>query len=145
MKHLVFTLVLLLSVQFSALADNDKPIRFEELPDKAKTFITTYFSDVEIALTKKESDFFGKSYEVIFVNGNKVEFDRGGDWTDVNCKFTEVPQGIVPQPIVNYVRNNYGEVRIVSIDKDKRDYEVELSSGIELTFDKKFNLIDIDY
>ena len=28
--------------------------------------------------------------------------------------------------------------------RDKRDYEVKLTNGLELTFDLKFNLIDID-
>ena len=28
--------------------------------------------------------------------------------------------------------------------RDSRDYEVKLSNGLELTFDLKFNLIDID-
>lgn len=35
-------------------------------------------------------------------------------------------------------------VRRPVIHRDKRDYEVKLTNGLELTFDLKFNLIDID-
>ena len=38
----------------------------------------------------------------------------------------------------------YPDTSVVQIDRDKRDYEVKLTNGLELTFDLKFNLIDID-
>ena len=43
-----------------------------------------------------------------------------------------------------YVSGHYPDASIVQIDRDKHDYEVKLSNGLELTFDLKFNLIDID-
>ena len=81
---------------------------------------------------------------VIFTDGNKVEFDKKGNWTEVNCKFSVVPQGIIPAPIQKYVTTNYADAKILKIERDKADYEVKLSNGWELKFDSKFNLIDID-
>lgn len=39
---------------------------------------------------------------------------------------------------------NYPKNKIVAIDRDRRDYEVELDNGLDLKFDLKFRLIDID-
>ena len=39
---------------------------------------------------------------------------------------------------------NYPKNKITSIDRDRRDYEVELDNGLDLKFDLKFRLIDID-
>ena len=35
-------------------------------------------------------------------------------------------------------------VTIVKIERDKRGYDVKLSSGMELEFDTNYNLVDID-
>ena len=51
---------------------------------------------------------------------------------------------IVPQQIRDYVTKNYPKNKIVAIDRDRRDYEVELDNGLDLKFDLKFRLIDID-
>jgi sRNA-binding protein len=128
----------------TVFADNDKPITVDQLPATAKQFITTYFSGAKVSLAKMETEIFDKSYEVVFTDGNKVEFNSKGEWKDVDCKFTQVPERIVPQQIKTYVVTNYKDVKIVEIDRDRRDYEVKLSNGLELKFDLKFNLIDID-
>ena len=66
------------------------------MPQKAQQFIKQHFAGSNIAMAKVESDFLQKSYDVIFTDGNKVEFDKKGNWTEVNCKFSVVPQGIIP-------------------------------------------------
>ena len=69
-----------------AFADNDRPIQIGQLPTKAQTFLSTYFKSSKVALAKQETDLFSKSYDVIFTTGEKVEFDKSGDWTEVSCK-----------------------------------------------------------
>ena len=85
-----------------------------------------------------------KSYDVIFIDGNKVEFDRNGVWTNVDCKYTEVPEGIVPGEIAGYVKEHFKDVKIVQIEKEDRRYEVELSNGVDLKFNNSFKLLDVD-
>ena len=132
MKKLVFLLVCLFTLQTVARADDDKPIQVTQMPQPAQQFI------------KMESDFFYKSYEVIFTNGNKVEFGKNGNWEEVNCKYTSVPTAIIPTTIQKYVTTNYPDTRVLKIERDKKEYEVQLSNRVELKFDLKFNLIDID-
>ena len=82
MKKLVFLLVCLFTLQTVARADDDKPIQVTQMPQLAQQFIKQHFSDSKVALAKMESDFLYKSYEVIFTNGDKVEFDNKGNWED---------------------------------------------------------------
>nr|WP_294480121.1 PepSY-like domain-containing protein [uncultured Bacteroides sp.] len=144
MKKLVFLLVCLFTLQTVARADDDKPIQVTQMPQTAQQFIKQHFADSKVALAKMESDFFYKSYEVIFTDGNKVEFDKKGDWTEVDCKYGAVPVAVIPAAIKQYVTTNYPDANILKIERDKKDYEVKLSNRIELKFDLNFNLIDID-
>lgn len=144
MKKLLILLTCLFATHTLVKADNDKPIQVSQMPQKAQTFIQHHFGDCKVAMAKMESDFLQKSYDVIFTNGNKVEFDRQGNWTEVNCKFTVVPEELVPAAIRRYVAENYPDTKIVKIELDRNDYEVQLSSGWELKFDTDFQIIDID-
>ena len=145
MKKLVFLLVCLFTLQTVARADDDKPIQVTQMSQPAQQFIKQHFADSKVALAKMESDFFYKSYEVIFTNGDKVEFDNKGNWEEVNCKYSSVPTAIIPAAIQKYVTTNYPDAKILKIERDKKDYEVKLSNRTELKFDLKFNLIDIDF
>ncbi len=144
MKKIIVSLAALIMASGAAFADNDKPITVDQLPATAKQFISDYFPDAKVSYAKIDKEIFDKNYEVVFTNGNKVEFNAKGEWKDVSCKFTQVPEGITPQQINSYVATNYQDTKIVEISRDKRDYEVQLSNGLELTFDLKFNLIEID-
>ena len=77
-------------------------------------------------------------------DSNKVEFGKNGNWEEVNCKYTSVPTAIIPTTIQKYVTTNYPDTRVLKIERDKKEYEVQLSNRVELKFDLKFNLIDID-
>lgn len=125
-------------------ADNEVPVTVNELPTTAQTFINTHFKDKKVALAKKETGFFELSYDVIFTDGNKLEFDRNGNWKEVNCKYSSVPAAVVPQQISDYVKANYAGINILSIEKDDREYEVRLANRVELTFTLQFQLLDID-
>ena len=144
MKKLVLFLVCLFAIQAAVWADDDKPIKVEQMPQRTQQFIKKHFSDSSIALAKMESGFFSKSYDVIFTNGNKAEFDKKGEWKEIDCKYSQVPTGIIPTAIQNYVNKQYPNTKVLKIEKDDRGYEVKLSNGWELKFDKKFNVIDID-
>lgn len=145
MKKLTFILVCLFSVCFTTLrADNEKPIPVTQLPDAAQQFIKQHFADRKVALAKVETEFMSKSYEVIFSDGDQIEFDGNGNWKEIDCKFSSVPAAAIPSRIMEYVREHYPDATVLKIDKDRREYEVKLSNRVELSFDMKFNLTDID-
>ena len=145
MKKLFTLLVVtLLTGVGVAFADNDKAIDFNQLPEKAQKFIKTHFPNYEISYAKEDADFFYSEYEVMLVNGTKLEFTSSGDWKDVESRVGEVPAAIVPKQIKEYVGKKYPDAKILKIDRENANYDIELSNRLELTFDKKYRLIDID-
>ncbi|MBE6276498.1 MAG: hypothetical protein E7096_09210 [Bacteroides sp.] len=145
MKKFVLLLVTLVSFSFTSMADDDKPIRVSEMPRQAQKFIETHFKGQTVALAKMETDFMSKSYDVIFTNGDKLEFDKKGHWTKVDCEHSQVPTAVLPVAIQKYIGQHYGRSKVKQIElTDRKGYEVELSNGVELKFNKKFQVIDID-
>ena len=52
---------------------------------------------------------------------------------------------VLPNAINQYVKTNYAGQKVLKIEKEDRGgYEIKLSGGLELGFDKRFQLIDID-
>ena len=145
MKKIVFLFISLFAMNFVALAGNDKPIQVSEMPKAAQLFIKNHFADLSVAMAKVETDFLDKNYDVVFTNGNKVEFDKKGNWTNVDCEHTQVPVAILPEAIRQYVAKNYPDAKVLKIEVTARKgYDVELSNGFELEFDKRMNVIDVD-
>ena len=143
MKKLVLLLVCVFTASM-AMADNDKPIQVNQLPAKAQTFISTYFKNSKVALAKQESELFYKSYDVVFTNGDQLEFDKDGEWTEVKCRQSEVPSPIIPEAISSYVKTNYPDAKILEIERDRKEYEIKLSNRWEIKFDSQMRVIDID-
>ena len=143
-----FTIILaslaLMASTLTAFAGNDRIITVAEFPAVSQQFIKAHFAGVEVSYAKVDEEMFDKDYKVVFVNGSKVEFAKNGQWTDVDCKYGEVPAAIVPQQIRDHVAQHFAGRKIVSIDRDKRGYEVKLDNGLELKFDLKFRLIEVD-
>lgn len=135
--------LLLFSVT-SAYADNDRPIQFNQLPAAAQQFVNTYFPDQKVSFAKEERDFMEVSYEVMFTNSIKIEFTGSGEWKEVKCKYSTLPEGIVPQPIVDYVNASFPGVSIYAIERGYRTVEVNLTNGLELTFNSSYELVDMD-
>lgn len=143
MKKILVLLVGLFIVSTGVRADDDRPIRFDQLPVKAQAYVKKYFPQEKVALAKMEKDFFDKKYEVIFGNSSKVEFFKDGTWKEVDCKYSAVPEAVIPEAILRYVKATYPGHKIVKIEKEDRRYEAKLANGMKLEFDNKFNLIDI--
>lgn len=143
MKKLAVLFVSLFAAH-AVFAATDRPIQVTELPQAAQQFLTANFPNVKVALVTEDSDILEKSYEVTFNTVDKVEFDRAGAWTEVKCKNSEVPAAVIPAQIAQFVANTYPGAKILSIERDRHRYEIELSNGWEIKFDTNFNVIDID-
>lgn len=144
MKKLATLLLCLVALCTTACADNERPIQVSQLPAIAQQFIQKHFAGNKVALAKVDNELLSKNYEVIFSNGDKVDFDSKGNWEEIDCKFSSVPTAAIPAPIQKYIQENYPGETVKKIEKDRKEYELKLSNRVELTFDTKFNLIDID-
>lgn len=122
---------------------SDKPVNFYDLPEVSIDFIKEHFNEGEVSYTEIDKELFSKSYVVYFADGSKIEFDKEGNWEDI-CSKNEVPEGAVPVLITSYVKDKHPLAKIVEIERDKKNYEIELDNGIEIKFDLDFNVIDYD-
>ena len=144
MKKIILAIACVFTLVTNACADNYQPISQTQLPEKAQTFLATYFPKAKISLARKEIDVMELSYDVIFTDGCKVEFDRKGNWTEVDCLTHPLPSGIVPEAISKVIRAQYPDAQVTKIERDHRETDVKLTNRVELTFNKHMQLVDID-
>ena len=144
MRIVMIAICCMMSFNIVANAGNDKPINVNELPAKAQTLLSKHFKGQKVMLATIESGVVSRSYDVVLRNGTKLEFDKKGNLTEIDCKQGIVPSQLIPQPIKNYLKENYPAQAVKKIEMNKKEYEVELTNRIDLTFNKHFQLIDID-
>ena len=127
------------------LADNDKMITREELPEKAQVFIDKHFANVDVLYVKAERDMgIVTSYDVVLDGDVKIEFNRSGEWTSVDCGRSQVPNGVLPKGVLDYVTKRFAKAYVVEIEKDVMGYDVKLSNDLDLEFDKNGKFLRVD-
>ena len=145
MKKVILIILAVFSLGvITAKADNERVITKDALPAKAQQFIDAHFATTKISYIKEDRDLFDHNYELVFVDGSKIEFGRNGEWVEVDCRYNSVPQSVIPAAIKEYVKKNFPDVKIVEIERKRGNYEVNLSNKLELVFDKKLRIKGID-
>lgn len=132
--------------QFNYTGDTNpaKAITVEQLPDTSFTFLEQFFPGIEVVYAEKDEDDGIITYELTLADGTEIEVDANGNWIEIECFRRALPDGIVPQPIVDYVAQNYPNGVIVTIERDDNGYEIELRDGTELKFDNDLNFVGGD-
>ena len=143
-RKLMIAICCMVSCNMVANAGNDKPISVNALPVKAQTLLSNHFNNQKVMLATIESGVGSRSYDVVLQNGTKLEFDKKGNLKEIDCKLGIVPALLIPQAIKNYLKDNNAGQSVKKIEMNKNEYEVELTNGLDLTFNKHFQLIDID-
>lgn len=145
MKKIMLTAALLFAGITASLADNDRPIALDKLPAAAQTFLKTHFADLTLAYAVEDPKFVGSEYEVTYTDRTEVDFRPNGEWSSVERRYAAVPASVVPTQISDYVaKSSFPNQYIKKIERDAYTWEIELSNGIEIKFDKEFRVIDID-
>lgn len=140
-KALVFALFIGIALTNTS-CNNDKKTK------AINDFVRVYFPDTEVIANIKD----GLDCDVTLSDYTQIGFDGNLfgklEWDEVDCRHaslsTTVPTALVPAEITNYVNRIHGSQSVTKISKDNRGWEIELSNGIEIEFDKKFNVIDFD-
>ena len=144
MKKIILTLLLIVAGFGAANADK-YTIDRSQLPESAQEFLTKYFPKSKVGMIKVDRHLLKKTdYDVKLVNGTKIEFNNAGKWTSVDCQTREVPQDLILKPIRNYVAKNFPDVKIVKIEKDFVGFDIELSDGVGVKFDRLGNFKSVD-
>ena len=136
-KHLALSLLLAATAIGSAQAFDKYTINRDDLPQAAREFLTEHFPKGRVSMVKTDKHLLKKTdYDVKLVNGTKIEFNNAGKWTSVDCKTREVPASLIIKPIRNYIKKNFPDTYVTKIEKKTFGFEIELSDGIELKFDR---------
>lgn len=143
----IITLALVAIIAIGSASAKDKVTRdINQLPTAARSFIKKHFSSSPVSHIKIDSKAFGgANYDVILNNGTEIEFDKNGAWKEIDCGGYSVPSVLIMQPIRAYVQKNYKGKNIVKVEVDKNKYELRLSDGTELEFDRAGKFLRVDY
>lgn len=116
MKKVLSILVLaIVAVQFAFAGDViTKDVK--ELPLTARNFINQYFSKPQISYIKIDSEFLSKKYEVTLTDRTEIDFDKKGNWMEVDCKKNAVPAALIPASVKDYVKANFPNEIITEIE-----------------------------
>lgn len=145
MKKMFLLLVIVVLAVMPMMADNDRVITKEELPEKAQMFLTRHFDTLGVLYAKADRDMgVVTSYDVVLEENVKIEFNRTGDWTSVDCDRGEVPESVLPQGVLDYVRKRFARAYVVEIERDAMGYDVKLSNDLDLEFDKNGKFLRVD-
>lgn len=147
MKKILSLLVLLVAVVQFALAGDVITKDVMKLPVAARSFVSQHFSKSPISHIKIDSEMMqSRAYEVKLENGTEIDFDSKGNWVEVDCKKAAVPASLVPAFIGQYLKSNgYQSQSVTKIERDRKGYEVELGSGLDLKFSKNGKLRKADH
>lgn len=143
MKRFISFLFVLLLCVGAACASPDRPISKEQLPATAQQFLQEYFADVEVTLAHEDGDIVRREYDVMLDDGTHIEFAADGRWLEIESR-EALPRGIVPPSIVTYTAKHYPSLTIHRIERSRREWEVSLSNGVEIRFNRRFSVISID-
>lgn len=144
MKKLVLMVVLAFSL-IACESQEKRNVEFSSLPQKSQQFVNQHFSDKTILAVLLDKELFDKQYEVVFTDGSKIEFDKKGNWEEVECKLSPgVPLTFVPTNMVSYLKTNFAHTFVESISIEHKRYEVELNNDLELVFDTNGNYLFLD-
>ena len=137
---LLMAMVMTMSLTMSA-DDDDRVITFEQLPQAAQAFHKAHFAAKAPLLVTADWDDFTIHYE----SGDKVEFDRSGNWKDIECYNSKVLAEAIPEQISAYLSQNYPGKSVIKLERHRSVYEVKLNNGMEIEFNRNFQVIDMDY
>lgn len=146
MKKILFAAFLLVAGIFTASADDrERPINIDQLPKNAQAFLAENFKDLKVAFASENPKYVGSEYEVVYTDRTEVDFNTDGEWESVERRYDAVPASIVPANISDYVANMGMDGQYIrKIERGRYTWEVELSNGLEIKFDKQFNVIGYD-
>lgn len=153
-KNIFLLVVLMFSFIIAACSDddNDKVIKFSEIPTSSQEFIAGHFGyggifdDSEIRRVKVESN---GDFEVILKNSVEVDFYANGVWKEIDLNGQDIPQSIImllPAKALEYIGLKYPTAVIEEIEKqgaysDTQGFKIELRGDRDIYFDYLGNVL----
>jgi len=139
------TICLIAGLIFGLSANAQKTvIKKEALPANAQAFLKTHFGSKKPSYILEDKEILSTEYKVQFDNKTEIEFDKKGNWKEVDAKDNKIPSSIIPKKIASYVKTNFPKEKITKIELGSSGYETKLTNGLELKFNLKGDFTKID-
>lgn len=145
-KFLSLLLLAIVAAQFSFAKDVITK-DMNQLPLPARNFINRHFTKPELSHIKIDKEMMESTkYEVVLMDGTETEFDSQGNWEEVSAKKGQVvPVTIVPGFAVDYLKvHKFTNEGVRKVERNRKGYEIELSTGVSFKFDNKGRFIKAD-
>lgn len=144
-KYILAALAVASLAAVPMVASNDRVITLAELPRIAQDFASKYFAAKQLGVVTLDNEVVSKTYDLIYADGTKLEFDGKGNWTEVSVPHgSSIPTGIVPAAIVSDLAKRFPQQSVQHIERKRRGYELELSNGLDLVYNSKGRFVRID-
>ena len=131
-------------LSLTACADHYQLIKYSELPTLAQTFIQKHFNQEDISHIERDREGIHYEYNVYLKNATEIDFDHQGNLQSIDCKRTNVPEGIVPEVIMSFISLHHPNLFVIEYVIDYRHQTVELNNEIELIFDREGHFLRMD-
>ncbi len=131
MKRKLLTMVIFLALGFVSQA-RDIKVTINDLPAKAREFISTYFANRNVVSVMKDLD--DNEFTVRLDDNTKIDFDRKGEWLDLDNKVNCLTTAFLAPQITNYLETSHAGFCVSDIDKERSRVKVELNNNVELVF-----------
>lgn len=135
-KLMLFTLVFAITTSFCFA--KDKIIAPKDLSNDVQIFLQEHFPDTAVKFAEEEKG----EYEIRLEDGTEIEIKKNATWGTIESR-NPLPTTLLPDAAVEYISAEYPNDYIVEIEKNRRNYEVKLSSGWELLFKTDGSFIKI--
>lgn len=145
LKKIFIAIVAVIGLSVSAKASDTFAHDASVLPPAAQTTLKNNFkAKVSVVKIDKELGRISE-YEVILTDGTEVEFDHSGNWKSVEVSASKsVPKAFIPDAVAASVKKLQPGQKVIGIEKKRNGYEVDLSNGVEMKFDKQGNFTKYD-
>lgn len=141
MRKLIMILAAILIGATSAMAINlplDKyTINRKDLPQEARDMLDEHFPKLKVSMIKVDKHLLKKpNYDVKLTNGTKIEFNSKGEWKLVDGGKRSLPTTLLHKTAKNHFEKKYPKAKIVYVKKDLTGFDVRLSDGKSLKYDR---------
>lgn len=114
-----------------------------EIPSEIIAYVSTHFPADSIIRAEREIENNVVTYDIYLNDSLNLEFNSEFEIIEIDG-IAQLPDSVIPQPILDYVSQNYPSNFITGWELEANHQQVELNNGIELEFDMYGNFIRID-
>ena len=100
------------------------PLPAEQLPAKAQAFVQDNFEHNSIVAVEAVSN----AYMCVLDDGTIIDFNKKGNWSNVDCNNNSIPLNFVPRTLLQYVYGNYPCCTITRMNKQNHGYAVRVQT-----------------